>query len=93
MLLAVILQSTGGVVVGLVVGLGLDLLLMGFLWIMSKVGLEQAADLIKFTLWNGLFAWTGWESGWSGLSWASVVIVSSVALVLALERFRRMDVL
>ena len=91
--LAVFLQSTGGVVVGMVVGLGLDLLLMGFLKVVSLMGLEQASELIKFTVWNGLFAWTGWEWGWEGLRMASVLIVTGVALVVGIGRFSQQDVL
>lgn len=93
MTVSLFIHSAGGVVVGVVFGLGLDMALRAFLWALEKIGAEKAAMLRPFTLTYGLDAWQGWSEGWEPARFVSLTVLLGASLAIALARFRRMDVL
>lgn len=92
MLVSLFLRSAGTVVVAVVFGVAVDMGLRAFLWLLGKLGAESAAKLLPFTLTNGLDAWQGWNDVWEWPRFLSLSILLVVSTVLALARFRRMDV-
>lgn len=92
MLVALFVQSTGLVVVGVVFGVAVDMALRAFLWVLAKLGAESTEKLLPFTVTNGLDAWQGWSEGWEWQRFLSLSLLILISLTLALARFRRMDV-
>ena len=92
MLVALWVQSSGLVVVGVVFGVAVDMTFRAFLWLLGKLGAESAEKLLPFTMTNGLDAWQGWSEGWEWQRFLSLSLLILISMTLALARFRRMDV-
>ncbi len=92
-LVALLVRSVAGVVVGvilfLVVDLGARLVLQGA---EAFLGYTAAGTIRKFMPGEALAAWEGYGDAWNWVSFAGLGVLIALALGLALLRFRRLDV-
>lgn len=92
MLVSLLVSSVGGVVVAVALLLMADAGLRGALWVLGKVGVQQAETLIPWTFGNALGAWEGWSQGWAWPQFAALGVFIAGSLAACALRFQRMDV-
>lgn len=94
LLVSLFIRSVGGVVVATVMLLLADMALNGALSAASMFGLEVAKELKPWTLGYALSCWEGYSSpeGFDVRSFVSLAGITAAMAILAILRFRRMDV-
>lgn len=92
MLVSLVIRSIGGALIAVVVVLTLDFGARQVLKLLGVVGVESAARLIPWTLGNALDVWQGWADEFELARFLALAVVVSGSWLLAVARFRRMDV-
>lgn len=92
LLASLFFRSVGGVVVGVVLFLMLDLGLRAILKLAGVLGVQASEALLRWMPGEALAAWEGFEGGWDPYAFLGLALLLLVVLAVSSARFMRMDI-